>query len=61
MGTHESIGSMEEEALKRKERLRTWKRMHDEIDKGGDNSEEGVSSLPRLVWFVTWKIEVRCL
>jgi hypothetical protein len=50
MGTQESIGSMEEEAVKRKERLRAWKRKIDEPVKGGDNSEEGVPSLPRLVW-----------
>jgi hypothetical protein len=59
MGSQESIGSMEEEALKRKERLKAWKRKHDETGNEGDNSEEAIFNLPRLVWFVIWTIEVR--
>jgi hypothetical protein len=58
MATQENIGSMEEEALKRKERLRALKRKHDETSKEGDKLEhdgiEGVSSLPRCVWFIIW-------
>jgi hypothetical protein len=47
----ENIGSMEEEAVKRKERLRAWKRKHDEPSKGGDNYVEGIfANFPRLVW-----------
>jgi hypothetical protein len=56
MANQENIGSLEEAALKRKERLKAWKRKHDETGKEGDNSEEGVFNLPRLVWFVMWKI-----
>jgi hypothetical protein len=56
MASQENIGSLEEEALKRKERLRALKRRHGETGKEGDNPEEGVSNLPRLVWFVMWKI-----
>jgi hypothetical protein len=55
MANQEKIGSMEEEARKRKERLKAWKRKHDETGKEGDNSEEGVFNLPRLVLFM-WKI-----
>jgi hypothetical protein len=53
MSTQDSIGSLEEEALKRKERLKTLKRKHDEagkeVDKSKDSSLEGMGSLPRLV------------
>jgi hypothetical protein len=56
MATRENIGSMEEEALKRKERLKALKRKHDETGKEGDKSEdvstEGVAGLPRLAWSV---------
>jgi hypothetical protein len=56
MPNQENIGSLEEEALKRKERLKVWKRKHDETGKEGDNSGDGVFNLPRLVWFVMRKI-----
>jgi hypothetical protein len=56
MASQENIGSLEEAALKRKERLKAWKRKHDETSKEGDNLEEGLLNLPRLVWFVMWKI-----
>lgn len=58
MASEKNIGCMEDEALKRKERLKALKRKHDETDKEGDKSEyvstEGLASLPRLVWFVTY-------
>jgi hypothetical protein len=60
MTNQENIGSLEEEAMKRKERLKAWKRKHDETGKEGDNLEESLFNLPRLVWFVMWKIWVRC-
>ena len=53
MSTQDNIDSLEEEALKRKERLKALKRKHDEASKDGDKSEgsstEGMASLPRLV------------
>jgi hypothetical protein len=56
MASQENIGSLEEEALKRKERLKALKRKHDETGKDGDKledgSKEGVAGLPRLAWFV---------
>ncbi|KDR19864.1 coiled-coil domain-containing protein 12 [Zootermopsis nevadensis] len=51
MASEKNIGCMEDEALKRKERLKALKRKHDETDKEGDKSEyvstEGLASLPR--------------
>jgi len=56
MSTQDNIDSLEEEALKRKERLKALKRKHDEAGKDGDKSEggstEGMASLPRLVRIV---------
>lgn len=56
MSTQDNIDSLEEEALKRKERLKALKRKHDEAGKDGDKSEgsstEGITSLPRLVRIV---------
>lgn len=56
MSTQDNIDSLEEEALKRKERLKALKRKHDESGKEGDKSEgastEGMASLPRLVRIV---------
>jgi hypothetical protein len=53
MSTQDNIGLMEEEALKRKERLKALKRKHDEVGKEGDKSEDNsaksMGSLPRLV------------
>jgi hypothetical protein len=59
MSTHDNIGLLEEEALKRKERLKALKQKYDETGKEGDKSEddnaEGMASLPRLVVIVgTW-------
>lgn len=57
MSTQDNIDSLEEEALKRKERLKALKRKHDEAGKDGDKSEGGSTegmpaSLPRLVRIV---------
>jgi len=56
MSTQDDIDSLEEEALKRKERLKALKRKHDEAGKDEDKSEgaskEGMASLPRLVRIV---------
>ena len=56
MSTQDNIDSLEEEALKRKERLKALKRKHDEASKEGAKSEgsstEGMASLPRLVRIV---------
>jgi len=56
MSTQDNVDSLEEEALKRKERLKALKRKHDEAGKDGDKSEggttEGMASLPRLVRIV---------
>ena len=56
MSTQDNIDSLEEEALKRKERLKALKRKHEEAGKDGDKPEcastEGMASLPRLVRIV---------
>jgi hypothetical protein len=53
MSTQDNVDSLEEEALKRKERLKSLKRKHDEASKDGAKSEggsiDGMASLPRLV------------
>lgn len=65
MASEESIGSLESEALKRKERLKQLKRKHDDGSKEETSFEEKLSpptSLPKLVLkqvfhypFMTWK------
>ncbi|PNF30269.1 Coiled-coil domain-containing protein 12 [Cryptotermes secundus] len=47
MSNQEKIGSLEEEALKRKERIKVLKRKHDEIGKEGHNSGDDAFNLPR--------------
>ncbi|PSN47521.1 Coiled-coil domain-containing protein 12 [Blattella germanica] len=51
MASQDNIGSMEEESLKRKERLKALKRKHEETGKEGSKSEESSSEsssqLPR--------------
>lgn len=53
MSTQDNVDSLEEEALKRKDRLKALKRKHDESCKDGAKSEggvtDGMASLPRLV------------
>jgi len=62
MSTQDNIDSLEEEALKRKERLKALKRKHDEAGKDGDKSEGGstevMASLPRLVRMPCLLVEV---
>jgi len=56
MSTQDNNDLLEEEALRRKERLKALKRKHDETGKDGDKSEgastEGMAILPRLVRIV---------
>lgn len=56
MSTQDNIDSLEEAALKRKERLKALKRKHDVSSKDGAKSEGGstdsMASLPRLVRIV---------
>jgi hypothetical protein len=60
MDAQKNIGLMEEEALKRKERLKALKRKHDETGNEGDKLEDGTAELtgrlPRLAWSVMWNI-----
>lgn len=47
MASEEKIGNMEEEALKRKERLKALKRKQDDQEKTDQNSSHG--NLPKYV------------